>query len=75
MMLVARPHLTRANPNSMQMAPAAAQEIEVHPSRVTGAPLIITFENLFLRQPGPTEGDFMFNATDLEKIRAVVFMD
>ena len=73
LMPAARLHATRANPNPTQMIPAAVQEIEVHPRMVTGAPLIITFENLFLRQPGPAEGDFIFDATELEKMRIVVF--
>ncbi|KAI2791265.1 hypothetical protein POX_c04122 [Penicillium oxalicum] len=84
----ARP-LTRAYINSMLsqspsmppliQQPAAtqqaycAQEVEVTPTDIHGAPIILPFAALFDRDPGPSETDVVINAQQLRAIVHVLF--
>lgn len=43
------------------------------PVWVTGSPLVIPFEYLFLRPAGAREGDLVFDASDLEEIATMAW--
>jgi hypothetical protein len=62
----ARP-ITRANPGppNLNPIPTSIQQITITPNRVTGAPLVLHFENIFLRQPIAPETDITFTANEL----------
>ena len=50
--------------------PTKVQEITINPNTVTGAPLILHFQKIFLRQPTPPEADIVFSAQDLSDFSA-----
>lgn len=63
--------ITRANP---AMIPTQIQQITIRPNattgaitpnEVTGAPLVLHFEKIFLRQPTALETDLTFTANEL----------
>ena len=68
----ARP-ITRANPNPSIQVPTMIQQITIRPNatgaitpnEVTGAPLVLDFEKIFLRQPVAPQADFIFTANEL----------
>jgi hypothetical protein len=56
----ARPR-TRAN----QETPTRVQEITINPNNVTGAPLVLDFQKIFLRPATTPETNFIFTAQEL----------
>lgn len=62
--------MTRAvasNSHQPPQLPTCVQEIDIDHNTVTGAPLILEFENIFLRAPIPPETDVVFTAQDLSE--------
>ena len=60
--------MTRAvasNSHQPPQLPTCGQEIDIDHNTVTGAPLVLEFENIFLRAPLPPETDVVFTAQDL----------
>jgi hypothetical protein len=46
------------------------QEVIIDPNAVTGAPLVLDFEKMFLRAVIPPEGNIEWNAQELSDIGA-----
>jgi hypothetical protein len=58
--------VTRAHPNPNTQIPAQIQEITIMPNNVvTGAPLVLEFQKMFLRPSVLPESDITFTAADL----------
>jgi hypothetical protein len=53
------------NNNSPPQIPTKIQEIAIDPNTVTGAPLVLEFEKIFLRPAVPPEGDIRFTGQEL----------
>lgn len=53
---------------STPYVPVKTQDISITGDTIIGAPLILGFENIFLRQPQPPEQDFYFSVQDLQNI-------
>jgi hypothetical protein len=64
--LAGRRLTTRASSNNPNVEVSTKmQEVDIDPNGVIGAPLILEFQKVFLRQAVPPEGDFIFTAPDL----------
>ena len=51
------------------------QEIDIDPNGITGAPLVLEFWKVFLRQAVPPENDFIFTAQELSNLAAAFWED
>ncbi|KAF8463461.1 hypothetical protein BDZ91DRAFT_661202 [Kalaharituber pfeilii] len=70
---LAEPVCGRAARASIQMTATKVKELTVAPTFVTGAPLILKFEDIFLRAPRDGEGDFIFDEKELSTWRRDVW--
>ena len=67
----AQQRITRSVANNPPAeVPTKVQEITIYPNTVTGVPLILHFQKIFLRQPTPPEADIVFSAQDLSDFSA-----
>ena len=56
-----------SNPHQSPQIPTCLQQIDIDHNIVNGAPLILEFENIFLRAPNPPETEVVFTAQDLSE--------
>jgi len=56
---------TRSRSNRPAQIPTQVQGIAIRPDRITGAPLTLDFDKIFLRQPNPPEQDLVMTEEDL----------
>lgn len=62
---VPNPSPTRAYSGDERPSPTNIHEVDIIGGSVTGAPLILEFGKIFLRQPDPGQGDIIFTEHDL----------
>lgn len=85
--LLAPPNLqiTRADLNATWFTPSRTQHITItlqgqppnHTSVVNGAPLRLSFDDIFLRAPSPppsSEQDFIYGQAELQELAELVWM-
>ena len=65
-----RPQTRSVTNSPVADVPTKIQEITIEPNTVTGAPLVLEFQKVFLRQAIPPEADFSFSAQDLQNYAA-----
>ena len=68
-------HITRSRPHPTIMAPTKSYEFTSTDGISTGGLLRLDFQRIFLRQPGPGEGDVIFTVQDLEALIARFWSD
>ncbi|PWW76928.1 hypothetical protein C7212DRAFT_294757 [Tuber magnatum] len=72
---VPNPHASRRNPGPFSTRPTKVHEVDitgpvsepVASGAVRGSPVTLDFAKIFLRQPGPGEGNIVFTIQDLQQ--------
>jgi len=61
------------HPHPTITVPTKTSHVEIVDGRATGAPLRLSFNKIFLCDPGPGKGDIVFTTKDLEAYSAYVW--